>query len=202
MQMQTLPRATKETFIASVAQTLHELVHQDAPQTSPQITQFHAAKVPHISIIKYVDRIVSYAPCTVECFVVALLYLGRIRRYQGHVFINKNTAHRLFLTSVLLASKYCDDVCYTNKYYARVGGLSCTELNSLEIEFLFRCQFDCNITPEEFHEFSHILYEPEFQDKRPMDFDDALYTFSVSPNTHAFMYSSCMKRNFPIGVST
>ena len=188
MQMQTLPRATKEVFTHSVAMALHKLTFVNGIETSVQMTIFHASRIPGIEIRKYVERIVTYAPCTVECFVVALAYLNRIAKYQGEAFINPHTVHRLFLTSVLLASKYVDDICYTNKYYARVGGILVGELNALEIEFLFRCQFDCNISAEEFHKFSYILYEPEAQDKRPHDFGDAFYTFSVSPNTHAFMF--------------
>ncbi|KAF9144540.1 hypothetical protein BGX30_012480 [Mortierella sp. GBA39] len=44
--------------------------------------------------------------------------------------------HRFIIASVTLAAKaVCDSYC-TNSHYAKVGGLSTQELNSLEVEFL------------------------------------------------------------------
>jgi len=44
--------------------------------------------------------------------------------------------HRLLITAIMLASKFFDDVYYNNAYYARVGGISNSEVNSLEMEML------------------------------------------------------------------
>lgn len=41
----------------------------------------------------------------------------------------------------MLAAKFFDDAYYNNAYYAKVGGIVVTELNLLEVEFLFRIQF-------------------------------------------------------------
>jgi len=185
MQMQTLPNTTIEVFINSLATALQKIVSTDAVHTSPELTRFHAPRTPSISIRQYVERIVTYAPCTVECFVVSLVYLNRIIRNQGALFVNARTIHRLFITSVLLAAKYCDDIYFNNKYYARVGGISCGEMNSLELEFLFRSKFDCNISSDEFNCFSHILYEPETNIRPELD---ALKSYSISPHTHSFLY--------------
>ena len=40
-----------------------------------------------------------------------------------------------------LASKFFDDVYYNNAYYARVGGISNSEVNSLEMEMLRMISF-------------------------------------------------------------
>lgn len=46
------------------------------------------------------------------------------------------TCHRFIITSVAVSSKcLCDTFC-TNALYAKVGGISVTELNILEREFL------------------------------------------------------------------
>ena len=72
-------------------------------------------------------------------------------------FINSLTIHRLFLTSLLLASKYNDDLYFNNKFYARVGGIPLKELNALEIEFLNRSKFRLSISNDDFMRFSHII---------------------------------------------
>ena len=55
--------------------------------------------------------------------------------------ISSLNVHRLLITSIMLASKFFDDVYYNNAYYARVGGISNSELNSLEMEFLKMSSF-------------------------------------------------------------
>jgi len=193
MQMQTLPNTTIEVFVTSLSNALQKLVSNEAVFTSTEITRFHAPRTPSISIRQYVERIVTYAPCTVESFVVSLVYLNRIVRNQGQLFVNPRTIHRLFITSVLLAAKYCDDIYFNNKYYARVGGISGSEMNSLELEFLFRTKFDCNVSSEEFNAFSHILYEPEVHPKF-----DALSAYSISPHTHSFLFPCGKSEQRPV----
>jgi len=192
MQMQTLPNTTIEVFVNSLSSALQKFVSNEIC-TSTDFTRFHAPRTPSISIRQYVERIVTYAPCTVECFVVSLVYLNRILQNQGTLFINARTIHRLLITSVLLAAKYCDDIYFNNKYYARVGGISCGEMNALELEFLLHLQFDCNVSAEEFNRFSYILYEPETI-VSPMDMDlDTFKSYSVSPHTHSFLFPPCGK---------
>lgn len=200
MQMQTLPHTSIDVFITSLTNALQGLVAGDSSQTSCELTRFHAPRTPSISIRQYVERVVSYAPCTVECFVVALIYIERIQQLQkaqGVNFVNPRTIHRLFITSILLSAKYTDDIYFNNKYYARVGGISCAEMNALELEFLFRVKFDCNTHPEEFKKHSHILYDPKTpkatepvaMDSMSIELNPPVY--SVSPATHSFMFPAC-----------
>jgi hypothetical protein len=45
----------------------------------------------------------------------------------------------------MVASKFLDDFYYSNKHWAEIGGISTSELNGLELEFLFRIAFSCSI---------------------------------------------------------
>jgi len=158
--MQSLPNTSFDVFVNSCTLALQNLA-SNVVLTSLNYTSFHSFYAPRVTLREYVERIVTYAPCTVESFVVSLVYLNRIANFQGALFINAHTIHRLFLTSLLLAAKYCDDVFFNNKHYSRIGGISCKEMNALELEFLFRIKFECNVSAAEFNQFSHILYEPE-----------------------------------------
>ncbi len=47
-----------------------------------------------------------------------------------------NNIHRLVITSVLLAIKFNEDDYYSNNHYAKIGGISLQELNTLEGELI------------------------------------------------------------------
>ncbi len=61
--------------------------------------------------------------------------------------------HRVVITAVLLAAKFFDDAYYNNAYYAKVGGVLVSEMNSLEVEFLFRINFSLRVVPEVFKKY-------------------------------------------------
>ncbi|GJJ74182.1 hypothetical protein EMPS_06540 [Entomortierella parvispora] len=73
------------------------------------------------------------------------------------LIINSFNIHRLLITSILVASKFSSDVFYPNVRYARVGGLPLSELNQLELEFLFLSQFELNTTETELQSYGNKL---------------------------------------------
>jgi hypothetical protein len=46
---------------------------------------------------------------------------------------------------------------YNNAYFARVGGVEVSEMNGLELEFLFALRFRLNVTPDEFASYCGTL---------------------------------------------
>ena len=52
-----------------------------------------------------------------------------------------------------MAAKFFDDQYYNNAYYAKVGGVPCGELNSLETEFLFGVNFGLHVNADEFYKY-------------------------------------------------
>ncbi len=65
--------------------------------------------------------------------------------------------HRVVITAILLAAKFFDDAYYNNAYYAKVGGVLVSEMNSLEVEFLFRINFSLHVKPEVFEKYQDEL---------------------------------------------
>ena len=65
--------------------------------------------------------------------------------------------------SNLQAAKYLDDFYYSNKHWAEVGGITTRELNALELELLFRLNFNLSIRREDYDSFVAQLVgdEPE-----------------------------------------
>ena len=58
---------------------------------------------------------------------------------------------------MLLAIKYNEDDYYSNQYYARVGGVSLTELNELEYNLLILLEFDIFVDDDVYTKYENQL---------------------------------------------
>lgn len=98
------------------------------------------------------DSIHKYASCSNECFILALIYIDRLIQRSNFLLTELNV-HRVVITSVLLAAKFFDDAYYNNAYYAKVGGVLVSEMNGLEVDFLFRINFSLHVAPDVFDKY-------------------------------------------------
>lgn len=73
--------------------------------------------------------------------------------------ITSLTVHRFLIASATVASKALSDAFWTNKTYARIGGVSPTELAMLELEFLVRVGWQIVPNPESLINYYHSLVE-------------------------------------------
>ncbi|GFZ18403.1 cyclin p2;1 [Actinidia rufa] len=86
-------------------------------------------------------------------FVVGYVYIDRlVHRHPNSLVVSLNV-HRLLVTSVMVASKMLDDVHFNNAFYARVGGVSNSELNRLELELLFLLDFGVTVNSHVFESY-------------------------------------------------
>ena len=53
----------------------------------------------------------------------------------------------------MLAAKFFDDQYFNNAYYAKVGGVPCNEINSLEVEFLFMTNFSLFVGTDTYRQY-------------------------------------------------
>eukprot|EP00499_Haloplacidia_sp_CaronLabIsolate_P012247 CAMPEP_0196772278 /NCGR_PEP_ID=MMETSP1104-20130614/2147_1 /TAXON_ID=33652 /ORGANISM="Cafeteria sp., Strain Caron Lab Isolate" /LENGTH=255 /DNA_ID=CAMNT_0042142411 /DNA_START=173 /DNA_END=937 /DNA_ORIENTATION=+ len=140
-------------IVRILASVLDRLVSSnDASGEGQEITRFHAQRVPSISVHDYLSRVQKYSACSAECFVLALIYIDRLIQMNSFV-VNSLNVHRVIITSVMLGAKFFDDQYYNNAYYARVGGVPTSEMNALEIEFLFLVNFSLHVTPEAYRNY-------------------------------------------------
>ncbi|XP_075487918.1 cyclin-U4-1-like [Primulina tabacum] len=145
------------TFLSSLLQRIAESNDLN-PEFQPQkISAFHGLVRSNISIHSYLQRIFKYANCSPSCYVVAYVYLDRFTQRQPELQINSYNVHRLLITSVMVSAKFMDDRHYNNAYYAKIGGISTTEINFLEVDLLFGLGFHLNVSPSTFHAYcSHL----------------------------------------------
>lgn len=172
-------------IVQVLAAVLDRLVIQNASiaMGDPgQVTKFHAMKAPGIGVLQYLERYVfaltsnfirmwdsflmplfglerihKYASCSSECFILALIYIDRLIQRNNFLLTDLNV-HRVVITAVLLAAKFFDDAYYNNAYYAKIGGVLVSEINGLEVDFLFRINFSLHVTPDVFDKYRAQLW--------------------------------------------
>ncbi|WJX85922.1 Cyclin-U4-1 [Trifolium repens] len=169
------------TFLSSFLEKVAEL--NDETQHKQKISVFHGVTRPSISIQSYLERIFKYANCSSSCIIVAYIYLDRFTQLQPSLPINSFNVHRLLITSVMVAAKFMDDVCYNNAYYAKVGGIPKTEMNVLELDFLFGVGFNLNVTPVTFQAYC-VHLQTQMLQMQPLNFVDSTLSLAKSFKTH------------------
>ncbi|KAK9742731.1 hypothetical protein RND81_03G194100 [Saponaria officinalis] len=168
--------------------------------TKPQkVSIFHGLSPPTISIQCYLERIFKYANCSPSCFVVAYVYLDRFTQTHPYLLINSFNVHRLLITSVLVAAKFMDDLYYNNAYYAKIGGISTTEINFLEVDFLFGLGFHLNVTPNTFHTYCSYLQREMLLLHSPLNLviSDPNSSLISAKSANAKLFHSCLIEDDP-----
>ncbi|XP_020259538.1 cyclin-P3-1-like [Asparagus officinalis] len=69
----------------------------------------HGLRAPDHSIQSYAERIFKYSKCSHSCFILAHVYIDRYLEQPG-VHLSCLNVHQLLMTSVVIATKFIDDV--------------------------------------------------------------------------------------------
>lgn len=88
--------------------------------------------------------------CQKECFILAFIYGQRLLKKSSFGLMSAQNVYRFFLVSVMVASKFLDDLYCRNSYFAAAGGMSTAELNALEVRFCFLMDFRLAVSAEEY----------------------------------------------------
>ncbi|KYQ94417.1 cyclin-related 2 family protein [Tieghemostelium lacteum] len=125
--------------------------------THPTFQVFNVDQEPEISIYNYILRIFKYLPFGTDIFIFSIIYLDRVIEQNPQIKLSYLNIHRLFMASVLVASKYHNDKSLNNRYYAQVGGVNLTEMNLLEIKFLILVDWNLLITTDTFNTYNDLI---------------------------------------------
>ncbi|TFK44539.1 cyclin-domain-containing protein [Crucibulum laeve] len=154
-----LPAAFEEAHIDHlvllIADMLNRLMtHNDRIPLSPEsLTRFHSRSAPNISVLDYLKRIVRFTNVEKSCLLITLHYIDQICARTPIFTLSSLTCHRFIIAAITVSSKgLCDSFC-TNHLYAKVGGISVTELNILEREFLATIDWRLMCTREVLQEY-------------------------------------------------
>ena len=129
---------------------------KDKGTNNKLIKPFLSKKIPSISIEKYLVRLVSHSKMEISTLILILIYIDKICK-NNKFRLNFFNIHKFIVTSMLVSIKYNEDDFFSNSFYAKVGGVSITELNHLEYEFLSLIDFDLYVDDDLYSKYSNYI---------------------------------------------
>lgn len=180
-----LPRhyeeANSRDLVVLISSMLMELIrfNDQIPLRDGRLTRFHSRSPPRISVHDYLQRLTTHATLSPPILLSMVYYIDRLCELYPAFTVSSLTVHRFLISSATVASKGLSDSFWTNKTYARVGGISVAELALLELEFLWRVEWRIVPQPEVLVDYYQRLVErcDEYV-IQPEDEDDAQPTES------------------------
>ncbi|EKF39030.1 CYC2-like cyclin 4, putative [Trypanosoma cruzi marinkellei] len=128
-------------------------------KAEPVLTSdFHSHRLPQMPIEAYVDRVVRHSGVSGETLIASLMLLLKYSYFINHP-VSVYNVHRLTITSLLLGAKLRDDQYYSNEYYSRIGGISNTEINKLELRFCGCLEWDMWLDESEYEILEKLLIQ-------------------------------------------
>ena len=119
---------------------------------------FKSKSIPNLSINSYINRLSLYCCFSDEVLIAAMRNIFCIFEKMYSIFpITSLTVYRIMLVNIMVTAKFYDDVFDSNLFYSKAGGITLSELNNLEIEFLNLIGFELYISPKEFAKAKSII---------------------------------------------
>lgn len=126
-------------------------------QHSAITRKFYSKKPPPISLEDYLMRLHKFCPMTTGIYLAASIYIHRLAVSERAIAVTRRNCHRLVLGALRVAMKALEDLSYPHRRFAKVGGVSETELARLEISFCFLTNFELRTTSEMMQEHAGSL---------------------------------------------
>ena len=125
-----------------------------------QISLFNATTRPEIELPSYISRIKKYSACDANdfayCSIILIIYLDKYIHTTKKSLTVYN-AHRLLATAYLLAFKQHCDVYNITHYFARIAGISLSQLNRSERQFFSDVEYLLHVPLKTFNKYKKYL---------------------------------------------
>lgn len=138
--------------------------------------KFYSKNEPPISIGQYLTRLHQFCPMSSAVYLATSLYIHRLAVEERAIPVTRRNAHRLVLAGLRVAMKALEDLAYAHGKFAKVGGVSETELARLEISFCFLTGFELVVGEE--------TLKSHWEELRSGRAEDALRQLETVPSLH------------------
>jgi hypothetical protein len=113
--------------------------------------KFYSKRPPPIPLEEYLLRLHKYCPMSTAVYLATSLYIHRLAVIERILPVTVRNAHRLVLAALRVAMKALEDLSYPHRRFAKVGGITESELGRLEISFCFLTDFELRVNKEMLH---------------------------------------------------
>jgi hypothetical protein len=120
------------------------------------LKSFTNKNIPSITIKDYLIRLSKYSKVNESTIILILIYIDRVCNMK-HFFLTYFNIHKMILASFILAIKYNEESYYFMSYYSKLGGVSMSELENLESEFLELIEFNLFIEQKLYDKYYNDL---------------------------------------------
>ncbi|KAI5282162.1 hypothetical protein KEM54_002936, partial [Ascosphaera aggregata] len=137
-------------LVILISSMLMELIqfNDKIPLRDGRLTRFHSRTPPRIGVQQYLERLTVHATLSPPVLLSMVYYIDRLCALYPTFTISSLTVHRFLICAATVASKGLSDSFWSNKTYAKVGGISMEELALLELELLFKVEWRIVPRPE------------------------------------------------------
>ena len=142
--------------------------------------KFYSKKPPPIPLEEYLLRLHRYCPMSTAVYLATALYVHRLAVVERIIPVTARNVHRLLLAGLRVAMKALEDLSYPHRRFAKVGGVSESELGKLEISFCFLTDFELRVSREMLHDQAVAMQAPKFYGLPP-SFHPALPLRAITP---------------------
>lgn len=138
---------------------------------NPLYKFFFFKEVPPYSIKEYLERLVKHTKVNESTIIMILIYIDRLCGMKN-INLNYNIIHKLILASFVCAIKYNEDLDNLIGFYAKLGGVSKTEMNHLVYIFLRLLDHNLFVDSELFEKYKEDLLNCDAKDEEEDDEND------------------------------
>lgn len=141
----------QRTPIGSPEAHMHEpIVHGASSQPAviqyaALVRKFYSKRPPPISLEDYLTRMHKYCPMSTAVYLATSHYITHLAIREKICPVTPRNVHRLLLAGLRIAMKALEDLSWPHSRFAKVGGITETELGRLEIGFCFLMDFGLKV---------------------------------------------------------
>jgi len=131
---------------------------------------FYSKNIPLISIKDYLEHIYKYTKINTSTIILILIYIDRICNIHKCKLCYYNI-HKLILGSMIIAIKYNEDEYYSQKFYAKIGGVTLAEICNLEYNFLSLINYNLFVNDNLFSKYNDFILSTDSDDDDSENFN-------------------------------
>ena len=139
------------------------------------LKSFTNKNIPSISIKDYLLRLSKHAKVNESTIILILIYIDRICN-MNHFILTYFNIHKLILAAFILAIKYNEENYYHMIYYSKIGGVSLSELNYLESEYLiligYKLFVDTKLYDKYYNDLMSLKYDDNNEDENEEEYEE------------------------------
>ena len=156
----SFPPLYEDTIISNMASIFFNLVdyntrhkyHADKKDT------LFSKRIPKLSIEDFLIRVVTYSK--IELSTLLSMYIYAMRLITRNEFVRRySNVYKLLLGACVLSVKFNEDKKFPFSYYAKIGGMTVSELSEVEFSIYTRLNFELFVNEDELNESVSVLLQ-------------------------------------------